>query len=483
MSKIPKKKAAGVAKKSKSSAKAPIATEKKIARGKSSFSNEVDPTLHEVTISMDRESVMRYTLPTEIADFTGDFEIISRKGKSKVRQLSERPRFTGKQLVTLNRDTSSVKLENLAANMSLRMINSKDFNDNDGQGLQAALRQADGVIFDNLKMAVINKNQGSQLKKLLTASKTSSHFLSSEPERYIYALHAAKRTVASQKLFNDDTTATWGIHATNVIGSGKTGKGVRIAILDSGFCTEHPDFTGRKITSRSFIPGHASTEDGDGHGTHCAGIACGNIHNTSQFRYGVAPDAELFIGKVLNDNGDGEDGFLLNAIEWAVDNQCKVISMSLGGANNAGEQYSPAYEIAAAEALKQHNILLIAAAGNDSEREYGLIKPVTHPANCPSIMAVGALDAAMMVPDFSCAGQVDIAAPGVDIISSWKSKKYHNTESGTSMAAPFVAGLAALYWETFPDATAHEIWVKLVQNAKRLNISAADVGAGLSYFR
>jgi subtilisin family serine protease len=133
----------------------------------------------------------------------------------------------------------------------------------------------------------------------------------------------------------------------------------------------------------------------------------------------------------------------------------------------------------------QTGTLIVAAAGNESERQFGVIKPVGHPANCPSVLSVAALDNDLRVADFSCGGinlnggQVDIAAPGVDIYSSWKGKK-HNTISGTSMATPFVAGIAALLWEKYPKATPADIWMKLVQMARRLNLPSSDVGAGLA---
>ncbi len=128
--------------------------------------------------------------------------------------------------------------------------------------------------------------------------------------------------------------------------------------------------------------------------------------------------------------------------------------------------------------------MIIAAAGNESERQFGKIKPVGHPANCPSILAVAAIDEDLDIAYFSCGGlnldggQVDIAAPGVNIYSSWKGGKY-NTISGTSMATPFVAGVAALYLEANPKANASDIWMMLSQNALRLNLNSTDVGSGL----
>src|SRR5690606_7483227 len=136
--------------------------------------------------------------------------------------------------------------------------------------------------------------------------------------------------------------------------------------------------------------------------------------------------------------------------------------------------------------LMDEVILIIAAAGNDSSRSSEILSPVNHPANCPNIMAVGALDKNLNIADFSCAGinddggEVDIAAPGVAIYSSYRSPENHGYLSGTSMATPFVAGLAALLWEEFPEASPSEIWRKIEQNAFRLQFPPRDIGHGLA---
>jgi subtilisin family serine protease len=129
--------------------------------------------------------------------------------------------------------------------------------------------------------------------------------------------------------------------------------------------------------------------------------------------------------------------------------------------------------------------LIIAAAGNDSQRSHDTIKPVNHPGNCPNIMAVGALDNNSAIANFSCGGlnpdggSVDIAGPGVEIYSSWKKPQEYAIISGTSMATPYVAGVAAMLWEAFPDASAREIWEKLTEGARNVGLPARDAGTGL----
>ena len=252
-----------------------------------------------------------------------------------------------------------------------------------------------------------------------------------------------------------------------------TGKSVRLAVLDTGFDFTHPDFAGRTIHRKSFVGRQAI--DKDGHGTHCAGIAAGGRKGKAGFRYGVASGSRLYIAKILDDEGEGADGLALAGIEWALEKGCRVISMSFGAEPEQG--YSAIFE-QVAQTVMASRCLLVAATGNDSKR--GRMAPVNHPANCPSILAVGALTAEMKVAEFSCGGQVDVAAPGDQILSA-KAGGGHVVESGTSMAAPFVAGIAALLWEQHPEASAWEIWTRLTQQARRLRLPASAVGAGLVY--
>jgi subtilisin family serine protease len=275
---------------------------------------------------------------------------------------------------------------------------------------------------------------------------------------------------------------TWGLQATKVPASRFTGQGIKVAVLDTGLDLGHPDYSGRQITSASFVVGQ-TVQDGNGHGTHCIGTACGPRQPGVIPRYGVAFDAEIFAGKVLSNQGSGGDAGILAGIQWAITNGCAIVSMSLGAPTQIGQPHSQIFEQVAGRALAA-GTAIIAAAGNDSERPHH-IAPVSHPANCPSIMAVAAVDRNMQIARFSCGGlnpqggQVDIAGPGVDVRSTWPRPTLYHTISGTSMATPHVAGIAALWAQSDASFRGRALLNVLTQSARRLTLPARDIGAGL----
>lgn len=384
-------------------------------------------------------------------------------------------------LVRLDPKASMASLIRQAKTKGLQLTTMSD----SGDGLfEQTLRQSDGIIFEKLRIAVVNEAGAARLQQLQALR--NSPFLSSEPERYLRALQPVPKGKGKGGTLKDTTVATWGIHAINVQNSGYTGKGVKIAVLDTGFDFTHPDFTGRTLHRKSFA-GTRQAKDKEGHGTHCAGIAGGGRKGRDGARYGVAYGSRLYIGKILDDAGEGTDGQALAGIEWALEKGCQVISMSFGAPAEDQQAHSVVFEQVAQIAMT-NNCLLIAATGNESDHTEGLVASVNHPANCPSILAVGALTQSMEVADYSCAGnglaggQVDIAAPGDSILSARPGGGYRR-ESGTSMATAFVAGVAALLWEQFPQAAAGDIWVKLLQQARRLSLPASEVGGGLVYVR
>ena len=286
---------------------------------------------------------------------------------------------------------------------------------------------------------------------------------------------------AADAPFADTDQFTWGLIATGVDRSAYGGHGIRVAVLDTGLDLEHPDFKGRKIEQLSFVGG--SVQDVQGHGTHTAGTIAGPRAPNIGRRYGVAPDVHLHVGKVLNDNGSGREGDIINGMNWAIDRKCVAISISLGRATFPGEQPDPVYEEAGTAALAE-GCLIIAAAGNESARDYGHIAPVGAPANSPSILAVAAVDPKLAVAPFSCGGinagggEVDIAGPGVTVHSSVPRPRLYRSLAGTSMACPHVAGIAALWAESDASLRGKKLWDALVRSTRKLG-NQRDFGGGL----
>lgn len=342
---------------------------------------------------------------------------------------------------------------------------------------------ADAVYLDRLGVAVVNadaRDRARAARLRAAAAENAGRILAVEPERRVAAYTARGNAGAPS---GSETESTWGLQATGVVSSGFSGRGIKVAVLDTGFDLKHPDYPSRSITTKSFVAG-AKPQDGHGHGTHCIGTACGPREPFHPPRYGVAWESTILAGKVLDDQGGGADGGILAGINWAITQGARVVSMSLGAEVALNDPFSEVFEAVGQRALEA-GTLIVAAAGNESDRESGWLAPVGHPANCPSILAVGAVDAKLQPGNFSNrglnprGGQVDLVAPGVDVLSSFPMPVRSRRLSGTSMATPHVAGIAALQAEAHPKATATEIWTLLTQHARRLPLLSTDVGAGL----
>ena len=343
------------------------------------------------------------------------------------------------------------------------------------------------LILHNLNIAVV-KAPVETLETISTAEVEGGNpILTIEPERVVFAQEDSVTTPAVE-----GSPETWGLAITQVPNSLFSGRGIRICILDTGLDLNHPDFAGRQIVSNSFIDGEG-VQDGHGHGTHCTGTACGPLQPSQSPRYGIAYEAEIYIGKVLNnEKGRGTDGSIIAGINWAVENQCAIISMSFGTRTIIGQPFSQVYETLARRAMAQ-GTLIIAAAGNDSFRSFDnpIFNPVEHPGNCPSIMAIGAVDSKLEVSPFSNrglnpnGGEVDLVGPGVEVYSSWSHSSLtlpqnYNTIDGTSMATPHVAGIAALLAQANPGVRGKALWNLLLQTARPLaSLNVSDVGSGL----
>lgn len=252
------------------------------------------------------------------------------------------------------------------------------------------------------------------------------------------------------------------------------GKSVTVAVLDTGIALAHPDLRGRVDRGPNVVDGNDDPSDDEGHGTHVAGIVAAATNN----RVGVAGmswGARTLAVKVLDDDGAGTSCDVLVGIVEAVRAGASVINMSLGGATACPLAYRAALAYAA-----QQDVVVIASAGNDALRG----SPESAPANCPGVLGVGATDRGDRAGVFSTFGpDVDVTAPGVDVLStSYDPKRRRHgyaSMSGTSMAAPHVAGLAALLRARYPSWTAEQVVGRITSTVVDLGPPGRDDFYGL----
>ena len=254
--------------------------------------------------------------------------------------------------------------------------------------------------------------------------------------------------------------------------AGYDGHGVKVAVLDTGYDAGHPDLAKQVVASESFVPDQA-VQDLHGHGTHTASIVAGLGTASDGKRKGVAPGAELLIGKVLDNSGGGYDSEAIAGMEWAVQQGAKVVSMSLGGWPTDGtDPMSQAVD----ELSKSSGALFVIAAGNSGAEE-----TVGSPGAAAEALTVGAVDRDDKLAYFSSRGprlgdgalKPEVTAPGVEIAAARAAGteqghvlgQYYTAMSGTSMATPHVAGAAAILAQRHPDWTGPQLKAALAATA------------------
>ncbi len=315
------------------------------------------------------------------------------------------------------------------------------------------VRHKDLGIVNGSVVLLTNKSA----KELLNNSKV----LRVDEDVEVFAL--AKRDVAVQAA----QVLPWGVdrvEADLVWPTGNTADPVKVAIIDTGISKDHPDLKNNIKGGVNTINSRKSWSDDNGHGSHVAGIV-GALNNTAGV-VGVAPKADLYAVKVLNANGSGYLSDVIEGLQWAASNGMRVANMSLGTSSDIQSFHD------AVVAANNAGVVLVAAAGNSGGT-------VGYPAAYPEVIAVSATDANNNLAYFSSRGpEVDLAAPGVNIYSTYKGSNYA-TLSGTSMASPHVAGAAALVLNTSVgsyDANSNGKWDPS-EVQKKLQDRATDLGA------
>ncbi|MBI4120536.1 MAG: S8 family peptidase [Parcubacteria group bacterium] len=283
-----------------------------------------------------------------------------------------------------------------------------------------------------------------------------------------------------QRTAKPENAVPWGIkkvYGDETIVSTNGGKGVNVAVLDTGANIKHLDLAGRIKDCKDFTRGatpRSACQDQQGHGTHVAGTIAADGGADSLGIWGVASEANLLVYKVCRNDGTCWADDVAAGLDYAVQSGAEVVSVSLGG--NAE---SFILRDAIQEAY-QKNVLVVAAAGNDGP----LKGTIDWPAAYPEVVAVGAIAQDETIPDWSSRGvndgdyivearEVEFGAPGVNVESTWYDGTYRYL-SGTSMATPHVSGLAAKLW----DGVATSTRVSLQSLARDILPLGDDIASG-----
>lgn len=268
-------------------------------------------------------------------------------------------------------------------------------------------------------------------------------------------------------------TLPWGvdrIDAELVHKAGNTGEGIKVAVIDSGVDYTHDDLEGLVVGGYDFVNNDHDPFDDNGHGTHVAGTIA--AVNNEIGVIGVAPGVDIYALKVLDASGSGSFSNIIAALNWCVLNGIKVTNNSFGSSVDPGATVQDAF-------IRSYNagILHIASAGN-SGKANGRGDNVGFPAQYDSVMAVAATDSNDARAYFSSTGpDVEIAAPGVAILSTVPGGGYESW-SGTSMASPHVAGVAALIMASNSGISNVAVRERLVSTAEDLGVTGRDTWFG-----
>jgi subtilisin family serine protease len=263
----------------------------------------------------------------------------------------------------------------------------------------------------------------------------------------------------------------WGISRVGAPASGNTGANIRVAVIDTGIDLTHPDLAANVQEAVAYVG--STGKDDNGHGSHVAGTIAALDNSIGVV--GVAPEAHLFAVKALDRRGSGYWSDIAAGIEWAADNGMDVANMSLGASS------APSYVQTACTYAESLGVLLVAAAGNSGDGNPATTE-TSYPAAYATVVAVGATDTNDNLASFSNSGAfVEVSGPGVGVRSTWKGGGY-NTISGTSMASPHAAGVAALLWFELRGGdgspTVADVRAELDARVRDLGATGKDNGYG-----
>jgi len=263
--------------------------------------------------------------------------------------------------------------------------------------------------------------------------------------------------------------------------SGYDGSGVKVAVLDTGIDAEHPDIKDQLVDTKSFVP-NEDVRDYHAHGTHVASTVLGTGAASEGKNKGVAPGADLLVGKVLSNEGFGQDSWIIDGMEWAADN-AKIVNMSIGS-NEPSDGTDPMAQ-AVNNLTEETGALFVIAAGNTG------MEGINSPGSAQSALTVGAVDKSDQLAWFSSKGpqngssglKPDLTAPGQGILAARsqfsEGSGSYMTMDGTSMATPHVAGAAAILAQRHPDWTGAELKNALMSTTKKLDdIKPFEGGTG-----
>lgn len=287
-----------------------------------------------------------------------------------------------------------------------------------------------------------------------------------------------------QVTLNDSTAAVHAGQARRTLNV--SGRGVRVAVLDSGVDDEHPDLDEGTVVAEKDFSGEGTADDQLGHGTHVAAIIAGDGDASNGTHRGVAPNASIVNVRVLGPGGRGRTSDIVAGMEYAVAHDADVLSISLGGRASGDTPLATA-----AQRAVDHGATVVIAAGNSGP----VARTIASPGIAPGAITVGASDGDESIARFSSRGPTpidgrlkpDVVAPGVGVVSACTDGTYETCDGpyvakdGTSMATPHVSGVAALMLQRHPDWSPGRVKAALLSTAEPLDANATvyDQGAGL----